>query len=101
MRFQDNASIVSEKYSPDYYGGYVTIEGPARDIKVTVAPYSVGVGEVCMVPNPMSTVKFFTDATDINEDMNFYIVYKGARYKKISISNYGKCVLIIGERICE
>lgn len=99
MRFHDDASIVTEKQVPDRYGGYYSIDVPVCDIKVTVAPYSVGVGDVCMVPNPMSTVKFFTDITTIDEDMNFFIIYKGAKYKKISISNYGKCVLIIGERI--
>ena len=99
MRFNDDAIIIREKQIPDNYGGYTIIEEYVCDIKVVTAPYSVGIGEICMVPNPISTIKFFTDSIDIDEDMNFYIIYKGVKYKKISISNYGKCILILGERI--
>ncbi len=99
MRFNDDASIIVEKKVPDGYGGYYSIDEKLGDIKVTVAPYSVAVGEVCQVPNPKATVKFFTDATTIDENEFFFVIYKGARYKKISITNYGKCALIIGEKI--
>ena len=99
MRFNDDASIITEKQIKDGYGGHYSIDVPVCDIKVTVAPYSVAVGEVCMVPNPKATVKFFTNTTTIDEDMYFFIIYKGKRYKKISITNYGKCALIIGELI--
>lgn len=99
MRFNDDASIVAEKKNPDGFGGYYSIDVHVCDIKVTVAPYSVAVGEVCKVPNPKATLKFFTNSADIDEDMYFFIIYKGNRYKKISITNYGKCTLIMGERI--
>ena len=99
MRFNDDAIIIREKQTPDNYGGYTTIEEYVCDIKVITAPYSVAVGEVCGVPNPKATVKFFTDSTDIDENMYFFIISKGAKYKKVSFSNYGKCALIIGEKI--
>ena len=99
MRFNDDASIITEKQIKDGYGGHYSIDEKVCDIKVTVAPYSVAVGEVCSVPNPKATVKFFTDTTTIDEDMYFFIIYKGKRYKKISITNYGKCALVIGEKI--
>lgn len=99
MRFNDDASIVVEKKIQDGYGGYMSIDEEIGKIKVTVAPYSVAVGEVCMVPNPKATVKFFTNATIIDENEYFFVIYKGNRYKKISITNYGKCILIIGEKI--
>lgn len=99
MRYNDDASIIIEKKVPDGYGGHMSIDKHVCDIKVTAAPYSVAVGEVCGVPNPKATVKFFTDTTTIDEDSFFFIIYKGKRYKKISITNYGKCALIIGEKI--
>ena len=99
MRFNDDASIITERQVPDGFGGHYSIDEHVCDIKVTAAPYSVAVGEVCGVPNPKATVKFFTDTTTIDEDMYFFIIYKGKRYKKISITNYGKCALIIGEKI--
>ena len=99
MRFNDDASIITEKKIKDGYGGHYSIDVPVCDIKVTAAPYSVAVGEVCQVPNPKATVKFFTDTTTIDENMYFFIIYKGKRYKKISITNYGKCALIMGELI--
>ena len=99
MRFNDDASIITEKKVPDNYGGHYSIDVPVCDIKVTVAPYSVAVGEICMVPNPKATLKFFTNTTTIDEDMYFFIIYKGKRYKKISITNYGKCALIMGELV--
>lgn len=99
MRFNDDASIIVEKKVPDGYGGYYSVDEKLGDIKVTVAPYSVAVGEVCMVPNPKATLKFFTNSTTIDENEYFFIIYKGNRYKKISITNYGKCTLIMGEKI--
>jgi hypothetical protein len=99
MRFNDEASIVVEKKVPDGYGGYMSIDEHVCDIKVTVAPYSVAVGEVCKVPNPKATLKFFTNSTEVDEDSYFFVIYKGKRYKKISITYYGKCALIMGEKI--
>lgn len=101
MEYKDKASIIVEKQVRDNYGGYSMEEEVLCEIKVIVAPYRVEVGEICVVPNPLASVKFFTNSKlDFDEDTNFFIMYKNKKYKKVSFADYGKCVLIIGERIC-
>lgn len=98
MQFKDDAVITIEEKVSDGFGGYEIIRTELKHIKVKTAPYKVEVGEICTVPNPGATVKFFTkDAID--EDLFFYITYKGKTYKKVSIIDYGKCIMIAGERI--
>lgn len=100
MQFKDNASIIFIEQIADGYGGFTNLERVVCEIKVTVAPYSVEVGKICTIPNPNASVKFFTNSVlPFDEDSLFYIDYKGKRYKKVSIIDYGKCSMIIGERI--
>jgi hypothetical protein len=98
MQFKDDAVITVEEKERDEYGGYVITEKEFLHIKVKTAPYKVEVGEICTVPNPDATVKFFTKAI-IDEDIFFYIIYKEKKYKKVSIIDYGKCRMIVGERL--
>lgn len=98
MQFKDDAVITIEEKVSDGFGGYEITETKLCDIKVKTAPYKVEVGEICTIPNPDATVKFFTKDV-IDEDIFFYITYKGKKYKKVSIINYGKCTMIAGERI--
>ena len=98
MQFKDDAVITYEEKVRDGYGGYEITETGHFHIKVKAAPYKVEVGEICTIPNPDATVKFFTKDV-IDEDSFFYITYKGKKYKKVSIINYGKCTMIAGERV--
>ena len=64
------------------------------------APYRVANGELVAIPNPIASVKFFTNSKlPVNENEMFYIKYKDRLYKKVALTDYGKCALIIGERI--
>lgn len=98
MQFKDDAVITVEEKVSDGFGGYEITRTELKHIKVKTAPYKVEIGEICTVPNPSATVKFFTKDV-IDEDLFFYITYKGKTYKKVSIIDYGKCVMIAGERI--
>jgi hypothetical protein len=98
MQFKDDAVITVEEKVSDGFGGYEITRTELKHIKVKTAPYKVEVGEICTVPNPSATVKFFTKDV-IDEDLFFYITYKGKTYKKVSIIDYGKCIMIAGERI--
>lgn len=98
MQFKDDAVITIEEKVSDGFGGYEITRTELKHIKVKTAPYKVEVGEICTVPNPSATVKFFTKDV-IDEDLFFYITYKGKTYKKVSIIDYGKCIMIAGERI--
>lgn len=100
MQYKDKAIIYKEEKVADGYGGYMITKQILCEIKCKVAPYRVEVAQIVEVPNPLATVKFFTrDKLDFDEDTLFYIEYKGKKYKKISFADYGKCVMIIAERV--
>lgn len=100
MQFKDKASIIFIDQVSDGYGGFADLEKEVCEIKVTVAPYRVEVGQLFTIPNPNASVKFFTNSElPFDEDDMFYVDFNGKRYKKVSIIDYGKCTMIIGERI--
>ena len=100
MDYKDKVLIIKEQKTADNYGGFVTEIVEIGDIRVKVAPYKVANGELVTIPNPIASVKFFTNSKlPFSEDEMFYIKYKDRLYKKVALTDYGKCVLIIGERI--
>lgn len=100
MDFRDKVIVIKEEKVADNYGGFVTEMVEAGNIRVKVAPYKVANGELVTIPNPIASVKFFTNSKlPVSEDEIFYIKYKGRLYKKVALTDYGKCALIIGERI--
>ena len=100
MQFKDKAIIYKEVKEKDGFGGYVLTRQTLCEIKCKVAPYRVEVGQIVEVPNPTASVKFFTkDKLNFDEDTFFYIEYNGKKYKKVLFADYGKCVMIIGERV--
>ena len=100
MDYKDKVVIIKEQKTADNYGGFVAEMVEIGDIRVKVAPYKVANGELVTIPNPIASVKFFTNSKlPFSEDEMFYIKYKDRLYKKVALTDYGKCVLIIGERI--
>ena len=56
-------------------------------------------GEMITIPNPIASVKFFTNnKLPVDDEELFFIRYEGKIYKKVALTDYGKCTLIIGER---
>ena len=100
MDYKDRVVIIKEQKTADNYGGFVTEMVEIGSIRVKVAPYRVANGELVAIPNPIASVKFFTNSKlPVSEDEIFYIKYKDRLYKKVALTDYGKCALIIGERI--
>lgn len=100
MDFRDKVIIIKEQKTADNYGGFVTEMVEIGNIRVKIAPYRVANGELVAIPNPIASVKFFTNSKlPVSEDEMFYIKYKDRLYKKVALTDYGKCALIIGERI--
>ena len=100
MDYKDRVVVIKEQKTADNYGGFVTEMVEAGNIRVKVAPYKVANGELVTIPNPIASVKFFTNSKlPVNEDEMFYIKYKDRLHKKVALTDYGKCTLIIGERI--
>ena len=99
MDYRDKADIIVEERTPDGMGGFVTERVVAGTIKVKVAPYRVANGEMITIPNPIASVKFFTNSKlPVDDEELFFIRYEGKIYKKVALTDYGKCILIIGER---
>lgn len=100
MQYKDKAVLYKEEKVSDGYGGYIIKKQILCEIKCTVAPYRVEIGQVVEVPNPLASVKFFTkDKLNFDEDTLFYIEYQGKKYKKVLFADYKKCKMLIGERI--
>ena len=100
MDYKDRVVVIKEQKTADNYGGFVTEMEEIGTIRVKIAPYRVANGELVAIPNPIASVKFFTNSKlPISEDEMFYIKYKDRLYKKVALTDYGKCALIIGERI--
>ena len=100
MDYKDKVVIIKEQKTADNYGGFVTEMVEIGNIRVKIAPYRVANGELVAIPNPIASVKFFTNSKlPVNENEMFYIKYKDRLYKKVALTDYGKCALIIGERI--
>ena len=100
MDYKDKVVIIKEQRTADDYGGFVTEMMEIGNIRVKMAPYRVANGELVAIPNPVASVKFFTNSKlPVSEDEMSYIKYKDRLYKKVSLTDYGKCALIIGERI--
>ena len=100
MEYKDKVVIIKEQKTADDYGGFYTEMVEIGNMRVKVAPYKVANGELVTIPNPIASVKFFTNSKlPVSEDEIFYIKYKDRLYKKVALTDYGKCTLIIGERI--
>ena len=100
MEYKEQAIIIREVRTPDGAGGFITMREEVAPIKVKTAPYKIANGELVTIPNPIASVKFFTNSKlPVSEDEMFYIKYKDRLYKKVALTDYGKCALIIGERI--
>ena len=99
MDYRDKADIIIEERTPDGMGGFVTKRKVAGTIKVIVATYRVANGEMITIPNPIASVKFFTNnKLPVDDEELFFIRYENKLYKKVALTDYGKCILIIGER---
>lgn len=99
MDYNEKAVIIKEIRVSDGIGGFFTTRKNAGTIKVKTAPYRIANGELIAIPNPIASVKFFTNSTlPIDDEEVFFLRYNGKLYKKVALTNYGKCALIIGER---
>ena len=100
MDYKDKVVIIKEQKTADNYGGFATEMMEIGNIRVKIAPYRVANGELVAIPNPIASVKFFTNSTlPVDNEELFFLRYKGKVYKKVALTDYGKCTLIVGEKI--
>ena len=99
MDYKDKVVIIKEQKTADNCGGFVTEMVEIGNIRVKIAPYRVANGELVAIPNPIASVKFFTNnKLPVDNEELFFLKHNGKLYKKVALTDYGKCTLIIGER---
>ena len=101
MYYNESADIYTVTEQPDDMGGYTEVREKVATIKCKVAPYTVRDVESAGVPSVHSKNKLFTQDKDFIEDIysEYLIVYKGVTYRRLTVMDAGKCLIIEIERV--
>jgi hypothetical protein len=101
MHYNESADIYTVKETPDGMGGYTEERILVATIKCKVAPYTVRDVESAGIPSVHSKNKLFTQEKDFIEDVysEYLIIYKGVTYRRLTVMDAGKCLIIEIERV--
>lgn len=101
MDYRERATIITVSEENDGIGGLKTAEQEVATIKCKVAPYTVKVIDSAGLPQTYSRNKLFTKDRKFLDNIysDYFIKYKNVKYKKISVMDVGKCLIIEMERI--
>ena len=101
MHYNEIAKIIAVTEEPDGMGGYTEAREEVATIKCKVAPYTVRDVESAGVPSVHSKNKLFTQEKDFVEDIysEYLVVYKGVTYRRLTVMDAGKCLIIEIERV--
>lgn len=101
MDYRERATIITVSEKDDGMGGLNRKEETVATIKCKVAPYTVKTIDSAGLPLVYSRNKLFTkDKTFVNDIYSdYFIEYENVRYKKISVMDVGKCLIIEMERV--
>lgn len=100
MDYRDRANIITVSERDDGMGGLERVEYTTATIKCKVAPYTVKTINSAGLPLTYSRNKLFTKDKSFIDDIysDYFIEYKNIKYKKISVMDAGKCLIIEMER---
>lgn len=101
MDYRERANIITVSEVDDGMGGIERKEVVAATIKCKVAPYTVRTVNSAGLPIEYSRNKLFTKDKTYVENIysDYFIEYKGIKYKKISVMDAGKCLIVEMERV--
>lgn len=101
MNYNESAEIYTVVEHDDGMGGIIEERVLAATIKCKVAPYTVRDVESAGVPSVHSKNKLFTQEKDFVEDIysEYLVVYKGVTYRRLTVMDAGKCLIIEIERV--
>ena len=101
MNYNESAKIYTVVEIDDGMGGRIIKRKFEAEIKCKVAPYTVRDVESAGVPSVHSKNKLFTQNKDFIEDVysEYLIVYKGVTYRRLTVMDAGKCLIIEIERV--
>lgn len=101
MDYRDRANIITVSERDDGMGGLERVEYTTATIKCKVAPYTVKTINSAGLPLTYSRNKLFTKDKSFIDDIysDYFIEYKNIKYKKLSVMDAGKCLIIEMERV--
>ncbi len=108
MHYNESAEIYTVTEQPDGMGGYTEERTLVATIKCKVAPYTVRDVSSAGIPSVHSKNKLFTQDKEIFTQDNgfidgiysdYLIVYKDVTYRRLTVMDAGKCLIIEIERV--
>ena len=101
MHYNELADIYTVSEVDDGMGGYTEEKTLVATIKCKVAPYTVRDVVSAGIPSVHSKNKLFTQDKDFIEDVysDYLIVHKGVTYRRLTVMDAGKCLIIEIERV--
>lgn len=103
MDYRENATILTVSEVDDGMGGLSKKVKEVATIRCKVAPYTVKTINSAGLPFTYSRNKLFTKNKTFVDDIysDYYIRYNGVLYKKKSVMDTNKCLIIEMERVDE
>ena len=103
MNYNESAKIYTVKQRKDSMGGYREEKILVATIQCKVAPYTVNTVSSAGLLVTSSKNKLFTQDKGFIEDIysDYLIEYKGIIYRKLTIMDANKCLIIEMERLHE
>lgn len=100
MDYRDRANIITVSERDDGMGGLERVEYTTATIKCKVTPYTVKTINSAGLPLTYSRNKLFTKDKSFIDDIysDYFIEYKNIKYKKLSVMDAGKCLIVEMER---
>ena len=100
MDYRDRANIITVSEKDDGMGGLEMVKETVATIKCKIAPYTVKTINSAGLPLTYSRNKLFTKDKSFIDDIysDYFIEYKNIKYKKLSVMDAGKCLIIEMER---
>ena len=101
MHYNETADIYTVSEVNDGMGGYTEERTLVATIKCKVAPYTVRDVSSAGIPSVHSKNKLFTQNKDFIDDIysDYLIVHKGVTYRRLTVMDAGKCLIIEIERV--
>lgn len=101
MHYNELADIYTVSEVDDGMGGYTEERVLVATIKCKVAPYTVRDVSSAGIPSVHSKNKLFTQNKDFIDDIysDYLIVHKGVTYRRLTVMDAGKCLIIEIERV--
>ena len=101
MHYNELAEIYTVSEVNDGMGGYTEERTLVATIKCKVAPYTVRDVASAGIPSVHSKNKLFTQNKNFIDDIysDYLIVHKGVTYRRLTVMDAGKCLIIEIERV--